>query len=43
MKHGYELLRPAEVVGRRTVCPLAYLPLGGIEWDGPHNPLGWMS
>ena len=36
----YELLRPAAVVARRTACPLAYLPLGGIEWHGPQNPLG---
>ena len=36
----YELLRPAQVVARRTDCPLAYLPLGGIEWHGPQNPLG---
>lgn len=36
----YELLRPAQVVARRTACPLAYLPIGGIEWHGPQNPLG---
>ncbi len=36
----YELLRPAQVVSRRTACPLAYLPVGTIEWHGPQNPLG---
>ena len=36
----YELMRPADVVRRRLACPLAYLPLGGIEWHGMHNPLG---
>lgn len=36
----YELLRPSQVVARRNACPLAYLPLGGIEWHGPQNPLG---
>ena len=36
----YELLRPEQAVGRREACPLAYLPLGGIEWHGPQNPLG---
>jgi creatinine amidohydrolase len=36
----YERLRPAQAVARRKRCPLAYLPLGIIEWHGPHNPLG---
>jgi creatinine amidohydrolase len=36
----YELMRPAQVVARRKACPLAYLPVGGIEWHGPQNPLG---
>lgn len=36
----YEYLRPREVVKRRKACPLAYLPLGIIEWHGPQNPLG---
>jgi len=31
---GFEL---AEVVSR---CPLAILPLGSLEFHGPHNPLG---
>ena len=36
----YELLRPSQVVERRRTCPLAYLPLGVIEWHGLQNPLG---
>ncbi|OGV63716.1 MAG: hypothetical protein A3K19_17140 [Lentisphaerae bacterium RIFOXYB12_FULL_65_16] len=36
----YERLRPAQVVTRRTACPVAYLPIGTIEWHGEHNPLG---
>ena len=36
----YELMRPAEVIRRREACPLAYLPMGPVEWHGWHNPLG---
>ena len=36
----YELMRPAELIRRREACPLAYLPLGPIEWHGWHNPSG---
>lgn len=36
----YHLLRPAEVVARRTACPVVYIPIGTLEWHGPHNPLG---
>jgi len=36
----YEFLRPAQIVSRRTACPVAYLPLGGLEWHGEHNPVG---
>jgi len=36
----YEYLRPAEIVERRQFYPLLYLPLGTIEWHGPHNPVG---
>jgi len=36
----YEMLRPAQAVARRKACPLAYLPVGIIEWHGPQNPLG---
>jgi len=36
----YERLRPAQIVARREVCPVAYLPVGTIEWHGEHNPVG---
>jgi creatinine amidohydrolase len=36
----YERLRPAQIVARRTACPVAYLPIGTIEWHGEHNPVG---
>lgn len=36
----YIYLRPAEVVRRRRELPLAWLPLGVIEWHGLHNPFG---
>lgn len=36
----YEYLRPASTIARRKACPLAYLPLGVLEWHGPQNPLG---
>jgi len=33
-------LRPAEVRQRLAACPVMYLPLGPLEWHGPHMPLG---
>lgn len=36
----YHMLRPDQVVNRRQACPVAYVPLGTIEWHGVHNPLG---
>ena len=36
----YHMLRPAQAVARRTECAAAYVPLGTLEWHGPHNPLG---
>src|SRR5512135_2632894 len=36
----YQMLRPHQVVERRRQCPVAYIPLGNLEWHGPHNPLG---
>ena len=36
----YECLRPSQIVDRREDHPLAYVPLGTIEWHGPHNPTG---
>ncbi|MEK7270018.1 MAG: creatininase family protein [Planctomycetota bacterium] len=36
----YHMLRPRQAVERRKACPVAYIPLGTLEWHGPHNPLG---
>jgi len=36
----YERLRPAQIVAAREACPVAYLPIGTIEWHGRHNPIG---
>jgi len=36
----YAMLRPAQVVERRKLRPVAYVPIGTIEWHGPQNPLG---
>src|SRR5436305_468736 len=33
-------LRPAEIQQRLTACPAIYVPLGPLEWHGPHLPLG---
>ena len=36
----YHMLRPAQIVARRKQCPVAYIPIGTIEWHGVHNPTG---
>lgn len=36
----YEMMRPGDLVRRRRACPLAYLPMGVIEWHGMHNAVG---
>ena len=36
----YHMLRPAEALQRRKDCPVAYVPLGTLEWHGVHTPLG---
>jgi creatinine amidohydrolase len=35
-----ERLRPAEIVGEMRERPLVFLPVGPLEWHGPHLPLG---
>jgi len=40
MEVRYERLRPDQIVARRQACPVAYLPIGTIEWHGEHNPVG---
>ena len=39
-KVRYEEMLPHEAVEARMKCPVAYLPIGGIEWHGEHNCLG---
>ncbi len=34
------LLRPEEILQEMHRCSLAYLPVGPLEWHGPHLPLG---
>ncbi|MFH0964682.1 MAG: creatininase family protein [Planctomycetota bacterium] len=36
----YEELRPRDIVVARKRCPVAYLPIGGVEWHGVHLPVG---
>lgn len=36
----FEELQPAEFVERINAFPVAYLPLGTLEWHGLHLPLG---
>jgi len=36
----FELMRPSQIVAARRACPVAYLPVGPLEWHGPHLPLG---
>jgi creatinine amidohydrolase len=36
----YHHARPKELVAASTKLPVAYLPLGILEWHGWHNPLG---
>jgi creatinine amidohydrolase len=36
----YELMRPEEIVAARAKAPVAYVPIGPLEWHGPHLPLG---
>jgi creatinine amidohydrolase len=36
----YWLCRPDQIRSRREACPVAYVPIGTLEWHGPHNPVG---
>ena len=35
-----ELLRPDEILEERRIRSVVYLPLGPLEWHGPHLPYG---
>jgi creatinine amidohydrolase len=36
----FELLRPEELLRARSLCPLVFLPIGPLEYHGPHLPVG---
>jgi len=36
----FDRMVPAQIRARREACNLAYLPVGSLEWHGPHMPLG---
>jgi creatinine amidohydrolase len=36
----YELMRPPDIAKERERVPLVFIPIGPIEWHGPHLPLG---
>lgn len=36
----YHMLRPEQIVARRKEFPVAYIPIGTIEWHGVQNPVG---
>lgn len=36
----YELMRPQQIIAARQKVPVAYVPLGPLEWHGPHLPFG---
>jgi creatinine amidohydrolase len=36
----YELMRPQDIVAARTRAPIAYVPIGPMEWHGPHMAVG---
>lgn len=39
-KVEYELMTPGEIVAARAHCPIAFVPIGPLEWHGPHLPVG---
>ena len=36
----YKDLQPIQLLEKVKTCPLAFLPLGTLEWHGRHMPLG---
>lgn len=36
----FDRMVPPQIVARRKVCNLAYLPVGSLEWHGEHMPFG---
>ena len=39
-KVRYNEMLPHEIVAARQACPIAYLPVGGLEWHGEHLAVG---
>lgn len=40
MKVRIELMTPLEITQARQRCPAAFVPIGPLEWHGPHLPIG---
>ncbi|QHQ61913.1 creatininase family protein [Anaerocolumna sedimenticola] len=40
MEMRFHYLRPDQITVQRNAFPVAYVPLGTLEWHGLHNPLG---
>jgi len=40
MEHRLAYLRPGQIQEKLRAAAVAYLPLGPLEWHGPHLPLG---
>jgi len=36
----YHYLRPKQIIEKRKEFPVAYIPIGTIEWHGVHMPTG---
>lgn len=36
----FELLTPDEIIEKKSKCSIAYLPIGPLEWHGPHLAVG---
>jgi creatinine amidohydrolase len=36
----YELMRPQQIVAAQARAPIAYVPIGPMEWHGPHLAVG---
>lgn len=39
-KVRYQEMLPHEIVAAREACPIAYVPIGGVEWHGEHLAVG---
>lgn len=40
MEIRFHYMRPDQITARRSAFPVAYVPLGTLEWHGLHNPMG---